>query len=364
MSCVVVTGAEGQLAYELCRQLGHDAVPVGRRELDVTDPAEVCRVMAELRPRAVINSAAYTSVDAAERDPAACWAVNSQGVQHLAEACSRSGSALVQISTDYVFGADRHRDRPYSETDEPGPENVYASSKLGGEYWAHTCPRHLIIRTCGLYGHAPRARNFVTTMLRLSDDPQARLRVVNDQHCTPSYVRDVARAILFLLDSGHHGTFHVVNGGAATWYGFACEMFRLAGRTVHVEPISTEQYGAAAERPRYSVLDTHKYRSLGGPELPMWQDALAEFLRTNSRGFAPSPAGREALPRIGPAEQSVAGQEPGNEERKEVLDTGHAYPSRLPAFCKKAASASSGPVTGRSDSSLEKTTARPEPSPT
>jgi dTDP-4-dehydrorhamnose reductase len=281
MARVVRTGAEGQLAYELCRELGRDAVPLGRRELDITDPAKVGLVMAELRPRAVINSAAYTSVDAAERDPVACWAVNSQGVQHLAEACCQSGSALVQISTDYVFGADRQRDRPYSETDAPGPENVYAASKLAGERWAQTCPRHLIIRTCGLYGHSPRARNFVNTLLRLSDNPEARLRVVNDQHCTPSYVRDVARAILFLLDSGQHGTFHVVNGGATTWYGFACEMFRLAGKTVHLEPISTKQYGAPAERPRYSVLNTHKYRMLGGPELPMWQDALAEFMRTN-----------------------------------------------------------------------------------
>ncbi len=280
MSTVLITGAEGQLAYELCRQIGRDAVPLSRRELDITDPAEVRRVIAELQPGAVINAAAYTSVDAAQQDPAACWAVNSQGVQYLAESCGRLGAALVQISSDYVFGADRDRDLPYSETDLPGPENVYASSKLGGEYWAQTCPRHLIIRTCGLYGHAPRGRSFVSTLLRLSADPQARLRVVNDQHCTPSYVRHVVRAVLFLLDSGHCGTFHVVNGGETTWHSFACEMFRLAGKTVPVEPITTEQYGAPAERPRYSVLDTRKYRSLGGPDLPLWQDALAEFLRT------------------------------------------------------------------------------------
>jgi dTDP-4-dehydrorhamnose reductase len=328
----------------LCRQLGHDAVPLGRRELDVTDAAEVRRVLAELRPRAVINSAAYTSVDAAERDPAACWAVNSQGVQHLAEACCRSGSTLVQISSDYVFGADRERDQPYSETDVPGPENVYASSKLGGEYWAQTCPRHLIIRTCGLYGHAPRARNFVTTLLRLSDDPQTRLRVVNDQHCTPSYVRDVAKAILFLLDSDQHGTFHVVNGGATTWFSFACEMFRLAGKAVPLEPISTEQYGAPAERPRYSVLDTQKYRSLGGPELPQWQNALADFLRAS----APPPTDREALPRIGSAERCVSRLDSGSEERTAVVDSKNSYPIRLPAFCKKAAKASSGQAIGRS----------------
>ena len=97
-------------------------------------------MIAELQPRAVINAAAYTSVDAAERDPAARWAVNSQGVQYLAESCCRLGSALVQISSDYVFGADRDRDLPYSETDLPGPENVYASSKLGGEYWAKPAP--------------------------------------------------------------------------------------------------------------------------------------------------------------------------------------------------------------------------------
>lgn len=277
---IAVTGAGGQLGSELCRQLGTEAAGLDVPEFDLTDPDGLLRQLLLIRPRAVINTAAYTQVDKAEEDAERCRAVNAEGVAHLVEACRRMDCPLVQISTDYVFGADAGRTTPYRETDAPGPQGVYARSKLQGERHAAAWPKHFIVRTCGLYGRpGPRsAGNFVETMLRLGRE-RDRLRVVDDQHCTPSYVPHVARAVSFLLGTTAYGTYHVVNAGQTTWYAMAAEIFRLASLPVVLERITATQYGAAAPRPRYSVLDTAEYDALPGrPVMPPWQSALVEYL--------------------------------------------------------------------------------------
>ena len=250
----------------------------------MTDRDRVLRVLREIKPQAVINTAAFTQVDKAEEEAEPCRAVNADGVAHLVEACRDTDAVLVQVSTDYVFGGDVARRAPYRETDEPGPQGVYARSKLEGEQHAIRWEKHIVVRTCGLYGApGPRsAGNFVETMLRLAGQGR-QLRVVCDQHCTPSYVRHVARAIAFLLSTDRYGIYHVVNTGATTWYEFAVEIFRNVGQNVVVEPITASEYGARAPRPSYSVLDTAKYHGLPGrPGMPAWQDALREYL--TSRG--------------------------------------------------------------------------------
>jgi dTDP-4-dehydrorhamnose reductase len=279
---IMVTGAEGQLGRALCRQLGEQAIPCNRRSLDVTDVDQVRSMLDQLRPAAIINCAAYTNVDLAETQPDLCWAINAHAVAKLAGECERTGATLVQVSTDYVFGADSLRTTPYSENDRPGPQSVYAQSKLEGEQNAALCQRHFVVRTCGLFGLTARRSNFVETMLRLANEGSL-LRVVNDQKCTPSYASHLAAAVLFLLQTAEYGAYHIVNQGETTWFTFACEILRQAGIDIDVEPITTEQLGAPAPRPRYSVLDTGKYQALGGPELPRWEVALAEYL-----------AGREA----------------------------------------------------------------------
>lgn len=279
---VAVTGAGGQLGGELCRLLGEAAVPLDVPDFDLTDRAAVRRQLLDARPTAVINTAAYTLVDRAEEDRERCWKINAEGVGYLAEACAELDCPLVQISTDYVFGRDRARNTPYREDDEPGPEGVYAESKLGGERQAATWRKHVVVRTCGLYGQpGPKTAggNFVDTMLRLGKE-RGHLSVVDDQHCTPSYVPHVAQAALFLAGAGVYGIFHVVNSGATTWHDFAQEIFRQAGLNVTLERITTAQYGAKAPRPGYSVLDTSKYRARGGPAMPTWQEALGEYLAT------------------------------------------------------------------------------------
>ena len=279
---IAVTGAQGQLGSELCRRLSGRAIPLDWPEFDLTNPDKMNETLHALHPSAVINTAAYTQVDRAEEESQRCWAINADGVGCLAKACEELDVPLVQISTDYVFGGDLTRSTPFREDDSPAPQGKYASSKLAGEQQASAWRQHIIVRSCGLYGKPglnTAASNFVDTMLRLARQGKA-LRVVADQHCTPTYVPHLATAVLFLLECRHFGIYHVVNSGLTTWHEFACETFRLAGLNPSVERITTAHYGAKAPRPLYSVLDTSKYRSLGGPEMPAWQVALKEYLET------------------------------------------------------------------------------------
>jgi dTDP-4-dehydrorhamnose reductase len=279
---VFVTGAYGQLGGELCRQLGPRAIPVDIDTLDLADGPAVTARLRHLRPAAVINCAAYTQVDKAESEPEKCRAVNALAVEHLARACGELDCPLVQISTDYVFGAARPQGPPWTEQDCPSPQGVYARTKLEGERAAASHPKHLVVRTCGLYARPsdPRATNFVKTMLRLGG-VRPEVRVVADQHCTPTYVPHLARAILFLLDHGGTrvpwGAYHATNAGATSWHEFAVEIFRLAGLPVAVRAISTAEYAAPAPRPSYSVLDTAAYHRLDGPPMPDWRSALVEY---------------------------------------------------------------------------------------
>jgi dTDP-4-dehydrorhamnose reductase len=282
---VLVTGCGGQLGAELCRQLAADAVGIDFPEFDLNDGDRVRAVLESVRPRAVINTAAFTLADRAESEAARCRAINVEGVEHLAEACRSLDAMLVQISTDYVFGGDRLRQTPYRESDEPAPQGVYARSKLESETAAARCERHLIVRTCGLFGRLGErsAGNFVETILRVAGAGKA-LRVVQDQRCTPSYTAHVARAIRFLIGIDARGIYHVTAGGTTTWCEFAVELLRCAGLKARVEPIATAQWGAPAERPAYSVLDCSKYHALpGAPPMAAWRDALAEYLLERSR---------------------------------------------------------------------------------
>lgn len=277
---IIVTGARGQLGAELCRQFGTGAIGFDRHELDVTDQRAVRRCLDEMRPTGVINCAGYTQVDRAEEETKQCWQVNADAVGHLAEACRRLDCVFVQISTDYVFGADEMQRTPYRETDSTGPLGTYAKSKLAGEQQAAACPRHFIVRSCGLYGLPAASResdNFVETMLRLAEKRDC-LRVVADQHCTPTSTSQLARAIIFLMQTAEYGIYHITNEGATTWYEFAAEIFRRTNAHVRLEHISSTEFAAPAQRPLYSVLNISKYAALSGPPMNDWKTALAEYL--------------------------------------------------------------------------------------
>lgn len=303
MRRIAVTGAKGQLGGELCRMLGDRAVPLDIDTLDLTDRQAVLDRFSEIRPEVVINCAAYTQVDKAQSEPELARAVNAGAVENLAEVCRRLDSLLVQISTDYVFEGGRRKgdggcNRPWAEEDMPSPQGIYAKSKLEGEQAAAKCEKHIIVRTCGLYARPSdaTAKNFVKTILRLADT-RPELRVVNDQHCTPSYVPHIARAVLFLagvsprplgeglgvraVECETRGIYHVTNRGETTWFDFAAEILWLAGKNVPIIPITTAEFAAPAPRPSYSILDTSKYHALHAPEMPDWRAGLREYFADN-----------------------------------------------------------------------------------
>jgi dTDP-4-dehydrorhamnose reductase len=282
---IAVLGSAGQLGRDLGPRLTGEVFPLTREQIDLAQPATIRPALEQIRPDVVVNCAAYNFVDKAESEPEAAFAVNAWGVRELAMACRDLGCVLVQFSSDYVFGLDTARESPYAETDAPGPVSVYGLSKLAGEYLVRSiCPRHFVIRTCGLYGvwgAGGKGGNFVETMLRVAAQGKP-LRVVADQVCTPSYTVDVATATAALISSERFGLYHIVNGGSCTWHGFAAAIFEMAG--VHANPtaITSAEYGAPARRPGYGVLATEKYHTVG-PAMRPWREALAAYLEERKK---------------------------------------------------------------------------------
>lgn len=280
---ILVTGAHGQLGRELCRQIGPAAVGIDCDTLDLADADAIEPAILAIRPDLVLNAAAFTQVDLAEKETERCRSINAVAVERIAATCRRLDAPLLQVSTDYVFFGGPDRRAPFREAEEPSPRGVYAETKLAGERAATAWTKHWIVRTCGLYARRTHveAKNFVKTILRLADE-RPRLRVVNDQRCTPSYVPHVAEAILKIAgitraEPAPWGIYHTVNGGETTWYEFAVEVLRLAGKDTPIDPIPSSEYPLPAPRPAFSVLDAAKYHSLGTPEMPSWQSALHKY---------------------------------------------------------------------------------------
>lgn len=278
---IAVLGSAGQLGRDLCPRLAGDVVPLTRADLDLGTPQTIAAALAAARPDVLVNCAAYNFVDKAEAEPDAAFAVNAWGVRALAQACTAAKVRFVHFSTDYVFGLDAARTTPFTEDDAPGPVSAYGMSKLAGEYAARTfAPDALVIRTCGLYGvhgSGGKGGNFVETMLRVAGQGKP-LRVVADQHCTPSYTVDVAAASAALIARCATGLFHVTSGGACTWHDLAAEAFRLAGVAADLTPITSAQFGAPARRPPYSVLSNAKLAAASVAPPRDWREALAAYL--------------------------------------------------------------------------------------
>ncbi len=277
---IVIIGA-GQLGQELAEQLGDRATLLSHREVELTRRDSLTEMLTALRPDVVINAAAYNLVDEAERSPDQAFAVNALGVRGLSLVCRDLGCRLIHFSTDYVFGLDRSRSQPYSESDTPGPVNVYGVSKLAGECFVRSlCPQHLVIRTCGLYGlkgSGGKGRNFVNTIARLGQE-RDRVDVVSDQICTPTSVTDLAEATCRLLETDATGVLHVTNVGGCSWDQFAIEILQGTGSAAKCSAITTAEYGGAAPRPAYTVLATQRYEQLTGQTLRGWREALREYL--------------------------------------------------------------------------------------
>ena len=303
---VFVTGVGGQLGHDVMNELhqrGHEAIGSdiapeysGIQDgtavtnlpyvpVDITDAKGVKETLHELNPDAVIHCAAWTAVDAAEdeenRDKV--FRINADGTRNIAQACKEIDAKMIYISTDYVF--DGQREEPWDpDCKDYAPLNVYGQSKLEGELAvAETLEKFFIVRIAWVFGK--NGNNFIKTMLRVGKD-RDEVRVVNDQIGTPTYTFDLARLLVDMINTDKYGYYHATNeGGYISWYEFCCEIYRQAGYSTRVTPVSTEEYGLSkATRPFNSRLNKEKLEREGFAPLPEWKDALSRFLSDQDRG--------------------------------------------------------------------------------
>ena len=278
---ILITGCNGQLGNEM--QLLEPGYPEHRffntdvKDLDITDQAAIERFVEENSIDGIVNCAAYTAVDKAETDRKLCTALNAEAPAYLAIAIEKRGGWLIQISTDYVFNGTNHT--PYTENDTPCPDSVYGSTKLAGELAvSKLCQKTMIIRTAWLYSSF--GNNFVKTMIRLGHD-KPQLGVIFDQIGTPTYAKDLAKAIFAAISQGvKPGVYHFSDEGVCSWYDFTKAIHRIAGiNTCCVKPLHTAEYPTAAKRPAYSVLDKTKIKDTFGIKIPYWEDSLEECIK-------------------------------------------------------------------------------------
>lgn len=282
---ILVTGCNGQLGNEIRQQApahtAHTFVFTDVAELDITKPADIRAFVKEHDIQVTINCAAFTAVDKAESQEALCDLLDNVAPGYLAEAMQEVGGYLIHISTDYVFDGTHHT--PYKENDAPCPNSVYGRTKIEGERDVmQACPASVIIRTAWLY--STFGNNFVKTMLRLGREKE-QLGVIFDQIGTPTYARDLAAAILSIVDHGPvAGVYHYSNEGVTSWYDFTRAIHRIAGITsCDVKPLHTEEYPTPAKRPHYSVLDKTKIKQTYGITIPWWEDSLRECIESLER---------------------------------------------------------------------------------
>jgi dTDP-4-dehydrorhamnose reductase len=286
MAKYVVVGASGQLGHDLGARLEGQVIGLTRPDFDLTQPEAMRTKLKDLRPEMVFNCTAYNFVDRAESEQDVAFAVNAWGVRHLAAICRDLDCVLVHFSTNYVFGLDDQRRMPYLESDCPGPISAYGVSKLAGEYFVRAmCPKHFVIRTAGLFGArggGGKGTNFVELMLRLAKEGKP-IRVVDDQVCSPTSTVDLAHATIALIGTGRYGLYHLTNSGSCSWHEYAQTIFELAGVQANLTAVTSQEFGAAAKRPAYSVMACRAYQALGLPELRLWRDALIDYLRERAR---------------------------------------------------------------------------------
>ena len=298
---VFVTGVAGQLGHDVMNELamrgyagiGSDIAPqysgvqdgsavctMPYVSLDITNKEAVKQAICQIKPDAVIHCAAWTAVDLAEDadKQEKVRAINGGGTQNIASACKDAGCKMMYISTDYVF--DGQGQTPWDpDCKDYAPLNVYGQSKLDGELAvANTLDNFFIVRIAWVFGL--NGNNFIKTMLKLSEKYDA-LRVVNDQIGTPTYTLDLSRLLVDMVETEKYGYYHATNeGGYISWYDFACEIFRQAGKHMTVTPVTTEEYGLSkAARPFNSRLDKAKLTKNGFTPLPDWKDALSRYLK-------------------------------------------------------------------------------------
>ena len=278
---ILVTGVKGQLGFDVVNELKKnniEAVGVDIEEMDITDAAAVKKVITESKVDGVIHCAAYTAVDAAEDNEEICRKINAGGTKNIADVCKELDIKMMYISTDYVFNG--QGETPWQpDCKDYKPLNVYGQTKLEGELAvSETLEKYFIVRIAWVFG--VNGKNFIKTMLNVGKTHD-KVTVVSDQVGTPTYTYDLARLLVDMIQTDKYGYYHATNeGGYISWYDFTCEIYKQAGYTTKVVPVTTAEYGVSkAARPFNSRLDKSKLVENGFKPLPTWQDALARYLK-------------------------------------------------------------------------------------
>ncbi|KUK16996.1 dTDP-4-dehydrorhamnose reductase [Thermococcus sibiricus] len=280
---VAVIGANGQLGSDLVEVFSNDkdfeVIPLTHKDLDVTD-FESLKILKEIKPEVIINTAAYVRVDDAEVYPEKAFQVNAVGALNVARIANEIDAINIYISTDYVF--DGTKGEPYTEEDTPNPINVYGTSKYAGEIFTRNySPKHYIIRVASLYGKAGargKGGNFVEWVIEKAKRGEE-LKIVDDQFMSPTYTKDVARVLReFLKIEPEFGVYHMANEGLCSWYEFTKVIFKILEWDVEIKPIKSSELNRLAKRPRFSALRNKKLERLGLKMRP-WKEALREYLK-------------------------------------------------------------------------------------
>lgn len=292
MQKIVVIGANGQLGSDLVKVLQDeniDLIALSRKDLDVTNKINVDQLFTRLKPDIVINTAAYHRVDEIESNSELAFMTNAVANQYLANISVMLDFTLIYISTDYVFGEDKQRKKPYTEQDCPGPVNIYGVSKLAGEQLIRSvCKKYFIVRTAALFGNSGsggKGGNFVETIIKLAK-LQAELKVVNDQVTTPTSTLKLSQQIVELIKTFDYGIYHATAEGSCSWFEFAVEILKLCKIKKNIIPISSAESSAVAKRPHYSVLENEKLKKMKINQMSHWKAGLGQYLKL--RGYISS----------------------------------------------------------------------------
>jgi dTDP-4-dehydrorhamnose reductase len=289
---ILIAGADGQLGRALPRELSHHEVTaLGHAQLDIVDANSVRAALKAFHPNVIINAAAYNDVDGAEGHAELAAAINTHGPRNLAAEAAAARIPIVHVSTDYVF--DGRAGRPYHEDDPANPLSAYARSKREGELAVmESNRRHFVVRTAWLF--EANGKNFLNAMRRVSDRPE--VRVVADQHGSPTYAPHLARAIARLIEGAAYGLYHMAGQGGTARDELVRYLYALLGKTTRIIPVGQDEFPAAAVRPRYTVLTTLRDAAM---RLPPWQEGVSAFVAdlVDSAPFDKSPGAAPTLDR-------------------------------------------------------------------
>ena len=280
---VGVIGANGQLGSDVVLAFlenGDDVIELNHERIELENFGNVEKILHELQPEIIINTAAMHNVDKCEQNPLKSFSVNGIGLKNLGIICKKLDCILVHISTDYVFNG--MKKKPYLESDIPSPLNVYGNTKLCGEYFVSSImEKYFILRTSGIYGKIPcraKGNNFIELMLKLSKEKKE-IRVVNNEILTPTNTVDLAKQIVKLSLTSHFGLYHATSQGECSWYEFAKKIFNFTDTKVILTIADPLEFKGKTTRPTYSVLENFRLQSLDLDLMPHWEDSLKKYLK-------------------------------------------------------------------------------------